>query len=96
MIKLKPIGDRVLVKLIENKETMQDGLYIPDTSHKEATQFATIWAIGSGRREDGSLIEFQLEIGSSVIINKYSITEVKTEEGKFALVRYDDILAVIE
>ena len=94
-VKIKPIGDRVLVKHIEEKEQVRGGIIIPDSA-KEKPQEAKVVALGTGGRDDeGKLIEFTVKAGDVVLISKYGGTEVKIDDQKFTLVREDDILGVI-
>jgi chaperonin GroES len=94
-IKIKPIGDRVLVKLTEEKEQVRGGIIIPDAA-KEKPQEAEVIALGTGKKnEDGKVQPFEVKVGDRVLISKYGGTEVKFEEEKYTLVREDDILGVI-
>jgi chaperonin GroES len=95
-IKIKPIGDRVLVKhLDDSKEQVRGGIIIPDSA-KEKPQEAEIIALGSGKRdESGKVHPFEVKVGDRVLINKYGGNEVKIEEVKYTLVREDDILAIL-
>ncbi len=93
-IKIKPLGDRVLVKHIEEKEQIKGGIIIPDAA-KEKSQEAEVVALGTGRVEDGKRAAFEVKVGDKVLIAKYGGTEVKIGEEKFTLVREDDILGII-
>jgi chaperonin GroES len=94
-VKIRPIGDRVLVKHLEDKEQVRGGIIIPDSA-KEKPQEAEVIALGTGKRnEDGKLQAFEVKVGDRVLVSKYGGTEVKLEEQKFTLVREDDILGVI-
>jgi chaperonin GroES len=93
--KIKPIGDRVLVEHIEEKEQVRGGIIIPDSA-KEKPQEAKVIALGTGKKdEDGKPIPFEVKVGDRVLISKYGGTEVKIEEKKFTLVREEDILGVL-
>jgi len=93
-LKIKPVGDRILVKLIEDKEQVRGGIIIPDSA-KEKPQEAEIIALGAGKRDDsGKLIAFEVKVGDKVLISKYGGTEVKIDDEKFTLVREDDILGI--
>jgi chaperonin GroES len=90
-VKIKPIGDRVLVEHIEEKEQVRGGIIIPDSA-KEKPQEAKVIALGTGKKgEDGKVQPF----GDRVLISKYGGTEVKLDDRKYTLVREDDILGVI-
>jgi len=93
-LKIKPVGDRILVKLIEDKEQVRGGIIIPDSA-KEKPQEAEIIALGLGKRDDdGKLIAFEVKVGDKVLISKYGGTEVKIDDEKYTLVREDDILGI--
>lgn len=94
-IKIKPIGDRVLVKHIEEKEQVRGGIIIPDAA-KEKPQEAEVIALGTGKKdESGKVQAFEVKVGDRVLISKYGGTEVKVGEEKFTLVREEDILGII-
>ncbi len=94
-VKIKPIGDRVLVKHIEEKEQTRGGIIIPDSA-KEKPQEAEVIALGTGKKDDeGKVRPFEVAVGDRVLISKYGGTEVKIDETKYILVREDDILGVI-
>ena len=94
-VKIKPIGDRVLVKHAEEKEQVRGGIIIPDSA-KEKPQEAEVIALGTGKKDDkGNLQAFEVKVGDRVLVGKYGGTEVKLDEQKFTLVREDDILGVI-
>jgi chaperonin GroES len=94
-IKIKPIGDRVLVKQVEEKEQVRGGIIIPDSA-KEKPQEAEVIALGTGKREeDGKLRPFEVKVGDRILISKYGGTEVKLDDEKYTLVREDDILGII-
>jgi chaperonin GroES len=94
-VKIKPIGDRVLVEHIEEKEQVRGGIIIPDSA-KEKPQEAKVIAIGTGKKdEEGKLLPFEVKVGDRVLISKYGGTEVKIEEKKYTIVREDDILGIL-
>ena len=93
-IKIKPLGDRVLVKQVEEKEQVKGGIIIPDAA-KEKSQEAEVVALGTGRLEDGKRAEFEVKVGDKVLIAKYGGTEVKMGDEKYTLLREDDILAIL-
>ena len=93
-VNIKPIGDRVLVKHVEEKEQTRGGIIIPDSA-KEKPQEAEVVALGTGKKdENGKAQAFEVKVGDRVLISKYGGTEVKYEDQKYVLVREDDILAV--
>jgi chaperonin GroES len=94
-VKIRPIGDRVLVKHAEEKEQVRGGIIIPDSA-KEKPQEAEVIALGTGKKdESGKVLAFEVKVGDRVLISKYGGTEVKLEDQKYTLVREDDILGVI-
>jgi chaperonin GroES len=93
-INIKPIGDRVLVKRLEEKEQVKGGIIVPDSA-KEKPQEATVVALGTGKRnEKGDIVAFEVKVGDRVLISKYGGTEVAYENEKFVLLREDDLLAI--
>lgn len=92
--KMSPLADRVVVKPLEETETMRGGLYIPDTA-KEKPQQGEIIAVGPGRYEDGKRIPMDVKVGDKVLYGKYSGTEVTIEGDQFLILRESDVLAVI-
>ncbi|KXU37142.1 co-chaperone GroES [Cephaloticoccus primus] len=94
-VSIKPIGDRVLVQHIEEKEQVRGGIIIPDSA-KEKPQEATVIALGTGKKdEQGKNVPFEVKVGDKVLISKYGGTEVKIDDQKFTIVREDDILGVV-
>ena len=95
-VKIKPIGDRVLVEHLDDKgEQVRGGIIIPDTA-KEKPQEAKVIALGTGKKgDDGKVTPFEVKVGDRVLISKYGGTEVKLDDRKYTLVREDDILGVI-
>ena len=92
---ITPLGDRLLVKRVEDKEQIKGGIIIPDSA-KEKPQEAEVISVGTGKKnEEGKSIPFEVKKGDRVLISKYGGTEVKIDDQKFTLVREDDILGVI-
>jgi chaperonin GroES len=92
--KIAPLSDRVVVKAMEDTETMRGGLYIPDTA-KEKPQQGEIVAVGPGRFEDGKRVPLDCKVGDKVLYGKYSGTEVAVEGEQYLILRESDVLAVI-
>ncbi|MFN8572756.1 MAG: co-chaperone GroES [Gemmatimonadaceae bacterium] len=92
--KVAPLADRVVVKPLEEAETMRGGLYIPDTA-KEKPQQGEIVAVGPGRFEDGKRVPMDVKPGDKVLYGKYSGTEVTVEGEQYLILRESDVLAVI-
>ena len=93
--KIKPLGNRVVVKPKEAEEKTQGGIYIP-TQSEEKVVTAEVVAIGPGKIVDGQLEAMSLTKGQSVVFNQFSGTEVEYQGVKYMIVREDDVLAVIE
>ncbi len=94
-MKITPIGDRVLVKRLEEKEQIKGGIVIPDSAKEKPTE-AEVIALGKGKKNDkGEAIAFEVKVGDRVLISKYGGTEVSYEGQKYVLLREDDLLAVI-
>jgi chaperonin GroES len=94
-MKLKPLGDRVVLKPQEAEEKTQSGIILPDSA-KEKPQAAIVTAVGSGKTENGKVSEMQVKVGDKVIYSKYSGTEVTYEDEEYIIVSQNDIIAVVE
>lgn len=92
---IKPLLDRVVLKLIEAEETTKSGILLASSS-KEKPHIARVVAVGPGGTIDGKEVKMQLNVGDKVIFSKYAGTEVKYEEEDYIIVRQDDVLAVVE
>jgi chaperonin GroES len=94
-INVKPLGDRVLVQPLEEKEVKKGGIIIPDTA-KEKPQEGTVAAVGTGKLDDnGKKIEFNVKVGDKVLFSKYGGTEIKIDGENYLIMREDDILGII-
>lgn len=92
---LKPLGDRILIELIEAEEKTSSGIVIPDSA-KEKPQEGKVIAAGTGRvLENGQRIELEVKEGDRIIFSKYAGTEVKYEGNEYLILRESDILAII-
>ena len=95
-IKLKPLGDRVLVEPVEEKEVKKGGIIIPDTA-KEKPQEGIVRVLGTGKTDDsGKKIAFEVKVGDRVLVSKYGGTEIKIEGKEYKLLSSDDILAIVD
>lgn len=92
---IKPLGDRVLVKMVEAETTTKSGIIL-NTGSQEKPQIAEVVAVGPGGMIDGEKIEMQVKVGDRVITGKYSGTEVKYEGIEYLIVRQSDVLAIVE
>jgi chaperonin GroES len=95
MAKIKPLGDRVVVRPKPAEEKTESGLYIPDSA-KEKPQKGTIIAIGPGRVENGNKIDLTVEEGDEVLYGKYAGTEVTIDGEEMLIMRESDIFGVVE
>lgn len=95
-LKLRPLGDRVLVEPIEREEMTASGIYVPETA-KERPQEGVVVAAGPGRKDDdGKLIAMDVKVGDRVLYAKYGGTEVKLEDKKYLILKETDILAILD
>jgi chaperonin GroES len=95
-MKIRPLGDRILLKRIEGEDKSKGGIIIPDTA-KEKPQEGRVVAAGKGRLlEDGKLVPLEVKKGDRVLFGKYSGAEVKLEGEDHLIMKEDDILGVIE
>jgi chaperonin GroES len=97
MAGIQPLGDRVLLKVLEAESKTKGGIVLPDTA-KEKPQEGEIVAVGKGKvSESGALKPLEVKVGEKVLFAKYSGTEVTTKEGdEYIIIREDDILAIVQ
>ena len=95
-LNIKPLGDRLLVKPLEEKETKKGGIIIPDSA-KEKPQEGIIVALGTGKTDDdGKKVAFEVKKGDRVLVSKYGGTEIKLDGKEYKIFSSDDLLAVID
>ena len=94
-MKLKPLADRVVVKMVEAEETTKSGIILTGAA-KEKPQIAEVIEVGPGGNVDGKDIEMTVKVGDKVITSKYSGTEIKLDGEEYIIVRQSDILAIVE
>ncbi len=95
-MKIRPLGDRILLKRVEEEEKSKGGIIIPETA-KEKPQEGRVIAVGKGKvLEDGKVVPLEVKAGDRVLFGKYAGTEVKIEGEEHLIVREDDILGIIE
>ena len=92
---IKPLGDRVVIKMIEMEDTTKSGIILTAAA-KEKPQMAEVIAVGPGGIVDGKEVTMFVEVGDKVIINKYAGTEVKLDKEEYTIVKQSDILAKVE
>jgi chaperonin GroES len=91
-VNVTPLHDRVLIKRIEEKETVKGGIIIPDTA-KEKPQEGEVIAVGAGRIEKGARIPLDVKAGDRVLFGKYSGTDIKLDDQEYLILREEEILA---
>lgn len=95
-VKIKPLGDRVLVEAVEDKDQMKGGIVIPDSA-KEKPQEAKVIALGTGKiDDDGKRVPFDVKVGDIVLTSKYGGTDVKYNDKEYKILSSSDILGIIE
>ncbi|MCX7956986.1 MAG: co-chaperone GroES [Endomicrobia bacterium] len=95
-MKIKPLGDRVLIKPLEEKEVKKGNIIIPDTA-KEKPQQGEVIAIGKGKvTDDGKVLPMEVKVGDKILYGKYSGTEIKIDNQEYLILNQDDILGIIE
>jgi len=91
---VRPLHDRVLIKRIEESETVRGGIIIPDSA-KEKPQEGEVVAVGNGKvLEDGKVLPLEVQAGDRVLFGKYSGTEIKLEDEEYLILREDEILGI--
>jgi len=95
-MKIRPLYDRVVVKRVEDTETMKGGLYIPDSA-KEKPQEGEVVATGKGKRlENGTLIALDVQVGDRILFGKYSGSDIKIDGEEYMIMREDEILGILD
>lgn len=95
IMKLVPLGDKVVLKQLVAEETTKSGIVLPGQA-KEKPQQAEVIAVGPGGVVDGKEVTMQVKVGDKVIFSKYAGTEVKLEDEEFIIVKQNDIVAIVE
>ena len=92
---LKPLGDRVVIRVLEQEEKTASGIFLPDTAKEKPSQGEVV-AVGPGKlQDDGKRVALDVKVGDKIISSKYAGTEVKFEGTKYLIVSERDILAII-
>ena len=95
-LNIKPLGDRLLVEPVEEKEVKKGGIIIPDTA-KEKPQEGVVVALGTGKTDDnGKKVPFEVKKGDRVLVSKYGGTEIKLDGKEYKIFNSDDLLAIID
>lgn len=94
-MKIRPLGDRVVIKRLEAEETTKSGIILPGSA-QEQPQLAEIMAVGPGGVVEGKEIVMEVKVGEKIIFSKYAGTEVKFDGEEYTILRQNDILAIVE
>lgn len=95
-LNLKPLGDRLVIKPLEDEEVTPSGIVLPETA-KEKPQKGEVLAVGPGARDDdGKRIEMDVSVGDKVLFAKYGGTEIKMDSDKLLILRESDVLAILD
>lgn len=95
-VTLRPLGNRVLVRRLEQEEKLKGGIILPDTAKKKQ-ESAEVIAIGTGKKDkNGKLIPMPVQVGDIIMMDKYSGQEVTIDDQEFVIVRADDIIAIVQ
>ncbi len=92
---IKPLADRIVIKMIENEETTKSGIVLPGSA-QEKPQVAEVVAVGPGGVVDGKDVIMELEVGDRILISKYAGTQVKIDNIEYTILRQSDVLAIVE
>lgn len=92
---IKPLADRIVIKMTEAEETTKSGLILVSAS-KEKPQIAEVVAVGPGGMVDGEKIDMYLKVGDKVLLSKYAGTEVKVDDVEYTILRQSEVLAIVE
>ena len=95
-MQIRPLYDRLVVRRVEQKESVQNGIIIPDTA-KEKPQEAEVVAVGRGKRlEDGTVVSLDVKVGDRILFGKYSGSEIKLDGEEYLILREDEVLGVLD
>ena len=95
-MKIRPLYDRIVVKRIEEQETTRSGIIIPDSA-QEKPQEAEVVAVGEGKfNDEGKRMKLDVKAGDTILIGKYSGTEIKIDDVEYTILREDEVLAIVE
>jgi chaperonin GroES len=95
-MQIRPLYDRLVVRRVEQKESIQNGIIIPDSA-KEKPQEAEVVAVGRGKRlEDGTVVSLDVKVGDRILFGKYSGSEIKLDGEEYLILREDEVLGVLD
>ena len=94
-LNIKPLGDRILVEAIEEKETKKGGIIIPDSAKEKPTE-GLVKALGTGKTDDdGKKVAFEVKVGDRVLVSKYGGTDIKIDGNEYKIFNSDDLIAIV-
>ncbi|MBA2132277.1 co-chaperone GroES [Capillibacterium thermochitinicola] len=95
-MKIKPLGERIVIKVLESEEKTKSGIVLPDTA-KEKPQMGEVLAVGSGKTLDnGQKVPMEVKVGDKILFAKYAGTEVKVDGEEYMVLKESDVLAILE
>lgn len=95
-MKVQPLGERILVEVLEAKEKTKGGIVLPDTA-KEKPQEAKVIAVGKGKvSEEGKLIPLEVKVGDTILFGKYSGAEITVDDKEYLILKEEDVLAIVK
>ncbi len=96
-MKIKPLGDRVVLEQISPEETTRSGIILPGTVEKEKPEQGKVVAVGAGHlSKDGTRVKMEVKVGDKVLFSRYSPTEIKVDKKEYLVVKEEDLLAILE
>ena len=93
---IKPLADRVVIKMLEAEETTKSGIILTSSTAQEKPQVAEVVAVGPGGVVDGKEVKMEVSVGDKVLTSKYAGTEVKVDGEEYTILRQSDILAIVD
>ncbi|MBU4376202.1 MAG: co-chaperone GroES [Candidatus Omnitrophica bacterium] len=95
-MKIQPLGDRIVIEVLEAKEKTKGGIVLPDSA-KEKPQEGKVVAVGKGKvSDDGKIIPLEVKVGDKILYGKYTGTEVTLDEKEYLIIKEEDVLAVVK
>jgi len=95
-MKIQPLGDRIMVEVLEAKEKTKGGIVLPETA-KEKPQEAKVVAVGKGKvSEDGKVVSLEVKAGDKILFGKYTGTEITVDDKEYLILKEEDVLAIVK
>ncbi len=96
-MKIKPLGDHILIEPISQEEKTKGGIFLPETTEKERPEQGKVIAVGPGRRlSSGKRLPIEIEVGAKVLFTKYAPNDIKVDDKEYLIAKEEDILAILE